>query len=70
MVSEVLANAKKENCGIIQAVANTNEEESVLASLGFIRARNEENIIHYSSDGFLNDAKNFRFTLCDTDLNL
>jgi GNAT superfamily N-acetyltransferase len=70
MVSEVIANAKRENCGIIQAVANTYDEESNLASLGFIRARNEENIIHYSRDGFLNDAKKFRFTLCDTDLNL
>ncbi|MBX7042419.1 MAG: GNAT family N-acetyltransferase [Ignavibacteria bacterium] len=70
MVSEVIANAKKDDCGIIQAVANTHEEESNLSDLGFIRARNEENIIHYSSDGFLNDAKKFRFTLCDTDLNL
>ncbi len=70
MVSEVIAGAMKEDCGIIQAVANTDEEESNLSSLGFIRARNEENIIHYSRDGFLNDAKKFRFTLCDTDLNL
>ena len=55
---------------IDQAIANSKTEEERLGKLGFIRARNEENIIHFSRDGFLDNASSFRFTLYDTDINL
>ncbi len=70
MISNVIARATKTECKIVQTVANTKEEETWLSKLGFVRARNEENIIHFSADGFLLNAGQFRFTLYDTDLNL
>jgi hypothetical protein len=70
MISVILPKAKSAACRIIQIVANSTDEEDWLSSLGFIRARHEENIIHFSRDGFLNESERFRFTLYDTDLNL
>lgn len=70
LVSNMVFEAGKSECKIIQAIANSKTEEERLGKLGFIRARNEENIIHFSRDGFLDDAKSFRFTLYDTDINL
>ncbi|MEO6694245.1 MAG: GNAT family N-acetyltransferase [Ignavibacteria bacterium] len=54
----------------LQMVANNSEEEKWLSSLGFIRSRNIERIIHYSKENILGDADSFYFTLYDTDLNL
>ncbi len=70
MISDIIARAGEMNCKIVQAIANSNEEEMWLSKLGFVRARNEENVIQYSRDGFLRNAGRFRFTLYDTDLNL
>ena len=70
MISCIIEKAEQMKCKIVQAVANSKDEESWLSKLGFIKARNEENVIHYSRDGFLLNAVRFRFTLYDTDLNL
>ena len=70
LVSSMVLEASNKECKIIQAIANCKTEEERLGKLGFIRARNEENIIHFSHDGFLDNANSFRFTLYDTDINL
>lgn len=70
LVSNMVFEASKTDCKIIQAIAHSKTEEERLGKLGFIRARNEENIIHFSRDGFLDNASSFRFTLYDTDINL
>lgn len=70
LICRLLVLSKKADCTIIQLVANSSAETEWLSSLGFIKARHEENIIHYSGDGFMNNARRFRFSLYDTDLNL
>ncbi len=70
LVSLAVNTAQEKQCVILQMIANDKSEEEILASLGFVRARNEEKIIHYSKDGFLDRAEKLRFTFYDTDINL
>lgn len=70
MLALLIQLALKSKATTLQLVANTNEEEKQLSSLGFIRSRSIERIIHYSKKNILDGAGGFYFTLYDTDLNL
>jgi len=70
MIALLINLAIKTKASTLQLVANNNEEVKWLSSLGFIKSRNMERIIHYSKDNILVRADKLYFTLYDTDLNL
>jgi len=70
LIALLLNLAIKNKASTLQMVANNNEEEKWLSSLGFIKSRNKERIINYSKDNIFTEADKFYFTLYDTDLNL
>jgi len=70
MLALLINLAIKSKASTLQMVANNYEEEKWLSSLGFIKSRNMERVIHYSKDNILVGIDKFYFTLYDTDLNL
>lgn len=70
MVTFALDVALKTKSELIQLICNYTEEEKLLNSMGFVRARNIEKIIYYSEKKLLENAENFYFTLYDSDLQL
>jgi len=62
--------AMEKKASTLQMVANSAEEEKWLSSIGFIKSRSMERIIHYSKNNVIGESDRFYFTLYDTDLNL
>lgn len=70
MFSILMKLAGVEKAETIQIVSNSDRERRLLASIGFIRSRNNEKIIYYSRKYKFSSTDYFYFTLYDTDLNL
>lgn len=70
MSAFILEEALQNESELIQIIANNPEDEEALAGIGFVRARNTEQIIHHSKKNHLDNAEKFYFTLYDADLHL
>jgi len=70
MFSELLNIASHEKALTVQIVSNNDKERQLLSGIGFIRSRNNEKIIYYSTTVKFPGTGYFYFTLYDTDLNL
>ena len=70
MAAFAISEAFENKSELVHVIANNDNEEKWLSSIGFIRARNIEKIIHYSKDKVLEKEEKFYFTLYDTDLSL
>lgn len=70
MTSFILEEAIQSGSEMIQIISNNPGDEEILGAIGYVRARNSEQIIQYSEKRHIDDAEKFYFTLYDTDLHL
>ncbi len=70
MLTSILLQAINYKSDMIQLVTNSEQEESWLKKLGFIRARSRETVLHFSKDKFIDKEDKIYFALFDTDRNL